>query len=471
MDALDKFISKKVGSNHYQYLALVLVSLINLFNGATVMLSSIVIPAIIEDFKLSIFQLGVLAFCYHIGMVTGSIFGAMLAKELGRAPIIKGALIAQIIGGFLCYYTTSFYLCSIFNVVYGMFGGVCITVLSIYINEIVAVDVRGRLTVLTTGSVTLGRLLGLLIAYMFTDLNKPGQWQLFFVMMSVMSMCFILFWVCLLLESLRYLWLQKKYGQFKLVLQKMVKINSFLSKSQSLTTEITEEEIEALALETESSSEQNQAKVSYKTLVDKKYLNFNIKIWLIWMGTFAAVNSQSVILPLKFGKEAKGVKEMALTVFGEVPAIIICSLLIDKVSYGRKKSIQAFTLLIIIFSSLCLGTDNNDIVTLLYMGCRMALKGTLLVLIPYTVESYPTNIRTMGMAVANALAALITCFVPFIAIPLFKWDPDSFNMLLSTLGLLSFIPSMLLKFDTTMQSLDKDFMAQEIPKRDELLID
>lgn len=470
MDALDKFISQKVGSNHYQYLALILVSLINLFNGAMVMLSSVVIPALIEDFKLSSLQLGMLALFYHIGMISGSLFGAMLAKEYGRAPIIKGALVSQIIGGFLCYFTTNLFLCSIFNIIYGVFGGVCITVLSIYINEIVPIEVRGRLTVVTSGSITLGRLLGLAVAYVFADLNKPGEWQLLFMLLSAFSLCFILFWVFLLLESLRYLWLQKKYDEFQAVLQQIIKINSFLSKTEPVNSAISSHEIQELILETDKSIEQQQPKVSYKILFDKKYLKFNIKIWCMWMGAFAALTCQSVILPLKFGKEAKGVKEIALTVFGEIPAIIFCCLFIDQVSIGRKTSLQIFTGMMIVLSVLCLPVDSDSIISFLFMCCRMSFKGTLLVLIPYTVESYPTNIRAMGMATANALGAFISCITPFLAITLFRWQPESVYVLFASLGLLAFAPAMLLKFDTTMQSLDKDHMTEELTNEDEILI-
>ena len=59
--------------------------------------------------------------------------------------------------------------------------------------------------------------------------------------------------------------------------------------------------------------------------------------------------------------------------------------------------------------------------------------------------------------------------MPFLAIFLFKFQEESAYVFFAVLGLLAFIPSMMLTFDTTMQSLDKDHISEEIINKDELL--
>jgi MFS family permease len=448
---------------------MVLVSTMNLVIGTSSMVATILIPTLIIEFKISKFELASITLLYHAGMIIGSFLGGIFAKKYGRAPVIKVSIISQTLLGFMYFFCRLVWLWATFNFVFGTIAGICMTILSIYVNEIVPVNVRGRLTVIMSGSITIGRLLGVLLVYVFVEFNEPGKWQKYYLLISSFCLIFVILWVSLLRESLLYLWQKGDFLSFRVELNEIIRINNMLAGKKNLIGIVADSEIDALIQKRSKVIDPTALTSNFRLLFQKNYIWFNLKLWLIWMGCFSSLSCQSFILPQWYGRDQIAVLDIGITVLGEIPAIFISCLVIDSVSFGRKTSLQLFTFAMTIFSLSSLFANDDGLLIILFMLSRMSFKGAILILIPYTIESYPTLMRTISTAAGNSIGSAVASVVPFLAIELFTLSRFSIFYLFSALSLMAFLASLFLNFDTARQSLDKNYF-EDSPSLDEKLI-
>lgn len=121
-----------------------------------------------------------------------------------------------------------------------------------------------------------------------------------------------------------------------------------------------------------------------------------------------------VSLPFVYGKQNKTFASYFLTIFGEIPTIIISMMMIDHPELGRKKSLLAFFtatgFMYLLFAIYPL--------TLFSALARFFMKGCFLMLYPCTTEGYGTLNRALGFGFTTAIGKIGCTVIPYIVIPL-----------------------------------------------------
>jgi putative MFS transporter len=125
--------------------------------------------------------------------------------------------------------------------------------------------------------------------------------------------------------------------------------------------------------------------------------------------TVEALHISGPKMPLR-----KGLFNYFLTVFGEIPSLILTMFMIDHPFFGRKNSLVALFMAAAIFHIVF----GLTALTIAGAMARFFMKGAFQVIYPLTTESYETRIRTKGFGFCSGFGSIGSVLMPFILIPL-----------------------------------------------------
>ena len=120
---------------------------------------------------------------------------------------------------------------------------------------------------------------------------------------------------------------------------------------------------------------------------------------------------------LKHNENSLG--KMLITILGELPAIILAYVLVERRGFGRKNTLSLAYTGSVSFFLMCCFADSRTLVALLFVA-RFFVKLTLAVLVPLTAEVFPTNIRTTGIGFVSGFGRLGPTIMPFLSIYLLR---------------------------------------------------
>ncbi|GFO02437.1 synaptic vesicle 2-related protein [Plakobranchus ocellatus] len=139
-------------------------------------------------------------------------------------------------------------------------------------------------------------------------------------------------------------------------------------------------------------------------------------------------------------------KDLIVTAFADLPGLLVAFVFLQ--FFGRKSSMAISNFL----AATCLLISNICMTRLYLTGflfvARAMIAGGYQVLFIYTTESYPTNIRAVGMGVTSAAAKLGSLITPFIAQVLSGYSASLTFSLYGVMALLATVVALVLPFDT-----------------------
>lgn len=451
MDPLDEFSQKHMQGTFYQRMVIGLLSLMNLAAGTFMIIVSVVLPSIGQDFALSEFQVAVITSAHQFGGIFGSLIGGSAASTYGRSPVIKIVLVLQALAAFFTACSNDFYSITVGSFMFGVFVGLCMNVVTTYAMEICPVDVRGRWAVFLNSFLTFGKITSALMAYLFLDYEVPKSWKNVMFMLSLGVLIICPFVLIVLKESTRFLFMKKRPTEFVKRFNKILLINQKFVKKNERIAQITEEDVLAVMRQVDTESQKSTYN-NYLSIFSDSNLHLTILLCLMWTCQSINIAGQLVIISYWF----KGTKNssMLLTVSGELLAICLSYFLIDRASFGRLKSLRGFSVMVTLLFSLSFFVENNLLLIGLFILTRMSIKGAFVMMIPFSAEVYPTSIRSIALGFILAVSSVMTALMPFILFPLYRWYNYSVFIFFALNGLVAFLCSLALKNDTTNKSLD-----------------
>jgi putative MFS transporter len=464
MDHLDRFTSERIKGRFYQYTAIVLLGIVNFANGGFTLMTTIILPGIENEYQLNNAEKSILLSIYQIGIIIGSILGGDFAKRHGRSISIKIFLTTHLTAGGLIYYCSNYGLALVLYTIYGLFNGFCLNVLSAYSAEIVPFETRGRWMIVINAFLSAGKIFGTVLAKLFFQKAVPGSWKNQIIYLTITALIFYPLVIVYLKESLRYLYVNKSFDQFKKVTNEIIKVNNVFAKSENKTEQVTKEEVEDLQHQTDIFNE-DQPAGTYTMLFSKQYAWINTLVWTMWGCLFIVIVGQTIILPYWFSKEETGLKSTVITMCGEIPAIFVGYWMIDKVTWGRKKLLISFTMLLVITFALTLYFEAEFYVMMMFLLARFSIKGAFVVLIPFTAEIYPTKLRSLGLGVGAAIGGLTTCLSSYLILWMVEWNKLSVLVFFCILSFVAFNCCYVLPYDTTGRSLENNYHQEEAQKK------
>jgi MFS family permease len=361
-------MEKKDENNRYMWVVFSLTMLGWLFNGLDQMIFAMVAPWIMQDWKLTTVELGLIGSLFLVGHASGSIVASVLADYFGRKPILWITTLIDAVFTSLAGFAKGLLSLGLLRMLAGLgTGGQWPVGLSI-LSENVPTERRGRLIGLMNSGYPLGFLLSIAVTgtiglYYRNDLGE-WAWKICFFVGAVPGLITVLFMVKYLRES--ELWLRSRASRKE-------NENKSFTLVELFTPKLIGNTITALVI-------QIAALMCYWGVA-------------IWSPTYLATERGLTV--------AKMTSFMALWVFGAWVGQVAGGFLNDR--FGRKPVLSFYFLGIALFSLLYGYITSPTILFWVSPITGFFVLGIFGPAMAYTTELFPTSARASGVGLATGL--------------------------------------------------------------------
>lgn len=394
-----------IGFGKFQLLVYFVGGIITAADALEMMLLSVLSPVLRCEWFLSEWQVALITTVVFLGMGISSPFIGLLGDKYGR----KGALliVTLCIGyfGFLATFSPSYGWMLLLRGLVGCgMGGS--TQGSSLLAEYLPSKYRAKL--MLTGQVFWAT--GVTVEILLASVVIPTlgwRWLMVFSSLPVLVAATLL--TCIP-ESTRYLVAAGRIGEATQILNRGAKLNN-----SSLP--------EGCLVQASSCQQQLGRPLD---LFSREYLRSTLQLWLLWFGTafayYGMVLVSSQVLTVSSAKvhvckcaflTRDDYKTMIFSTLGEFTCIPLNLIMVDTV--GRKWTGSVNLFLTGLFFCLMQLDVSRGLLTFFMFAVRGFSAATFSWVYLYSVEVYPTSIRTFGMGTASMWARVGAMVTPFIA--------------------------------------------------------
>jgi len=364
------------------------------FTAMNIMLISVALPKIVEEWSLDPYASGIILSSGFIGMFIGAIMSGYLSDVIGR----KKTLLVMFSGSAL--FTAINALApdpatlAVLRLLAGIGLGGTLPLPGVYLSEYVPANYRGRLVGLVETAWVWGVLGGILAGYFIIPYYG---WRTSFLI-SLIALALAPIIVLVVPESIRYLLERKNIPELKRVLKILGLPANNLKYIEIKYVKLT------------------LAK-AIKELFSIRYWNRTLLLWILWCSLIYTYYGVFLWLPTiyytKLGYKIVKTLEWTLVVtLAQIPGYYSAALMLDKV--GRKPILSVY-LLIAGVACLLLGTTRNlDLILLYSLVVSFFNLGAWSALYTYTPELYPTRIRGTGAGAASSVGRIAGILAPVV---------------------------------------------------------
>ncbi|KAL6561490.1 putative polyol transporter 4 [Orobanche minor] len=217
-DGLHQMERKKT-TRKYVFACSVFASLNSVLLGYDVGVMSGAVLFIQEDLKITEVQIEILIGILSVMSLLGSLVGGRTSDAIGRKWTMGLAAIVFQTGAAVMTFAPSFEVLMIGRILAGVGIGFGVMIAPIYIAEISPTVARGSLTSFPEIFINFGILLGYISNYAFSGLSPHISWRIMLAV-GILPSVFIAFALCVIPESPRWLVVQNRVDEARLVLQK-----------------------------------------------------------------------------------------------------------------------------------------------------------------------------------------------------------------------------------------------------------
>lgn len=445
----------KIGLGKYQYVSHTLISLTQFADGAEVVGLSILLPLLKHEWSISDDQQSLLGSVLFMGFFIGSIMGGYISDKYGRRTALLWAALIQFIVGVLSTQISNVTAFILIRGIFGLIIGFSIPLGPAFASELTPISYRGRALVAINSSFSIGSLYAVVVAAFCLDSLTSGNWRAMLIWCSLPALIVwfgTLKWVK---ESPRYLIAINKINEGVEVLNYMAQVNNPTGFRPISSEEI--EELKEWQRTFFTKSEENSTKAFFQP----KYRKVTLLLWTLWFTLNFSFYGMTFILPFILagletatgGQSTSGLAGMALTIFGEVPSLVIGLYIIEKKSFGRKGTIIYSSIITCVLFLLAFIGPLSTFIPLLSIG-RMLLKLNFAIMFPLCTELYPTTIRTAGVGFTAGLGRLGAALMPYVLIDMLDISMFFPIFVFSLCAAINAFAAIMLPYDTTGRHLD-----------------
>jgi putative MFS transporter len=467
--SFEQLTEDRIGFGRYQYTVLGLLGCIFMADGIEMASLNSILPILKTEWQIDADLQGLLGTMLFIGFFFGSLLSAFFTDRLGRKETLQYVSVIQFVLGVYSTTATNVYIFLFVRGTFGLLIGFIMPLIPTLCAEMIPGGIRGRATVVINCLFSVGQLISSVIAYFCLNSLSVGNWRLLLLISSfppVLVFFGSYFWFK---ESPRFVMLKGDIEQGIQILNYIGKINK-----GNMSHEFSSKDIKAFQnwRENSLSDHKPHAIDQFKLLFSPKYRVITISMWTIWFCiTFLFygilfilplfLNQRDILLDLH-DKTHGGIMILVITSVGEAISGIFAYVLIDTETFGRKRTL---TLFIGIAAISCFVTYFSHISSFYVLVVFLALartfaKANFSVIYPFIAEIYPTSLRLIGVGLASAVGRFASCIMPMIAIRLFYYDMFSPFILYFVIGVVGFVATLTVPFDTRGKHLDTELEEQ-----------
>ncbi|WP_188130967.1 MFS transporter [Paraburkholderia panacisoli] len=358
------------------------------------------IPVLMEAWRLSPPEVGVLITAGFVGQIIGAIMFGAAAERFGRVKTASIAIAIMAIVGIGCGFAQSYVVLCTLRFIQGIAIGGQIPVAATYINEIAVGKKRGKTFLLYELSFVIGLLV---TASLASWLVPRFGWRPLFFIGGVPLILSVAMWR-ILPESPR--WLVSR-GQYKAAENAMRVMTG--AKGYSHRERQPREEFFCT----------RNSKSGIGLLVSRVYRGRTIVVWVIWAVTGLVNYGVVSWLPTLYRKYyhlslSDSLYASLIASFFGLVACLLCALSVDVV--GRRNCfVVAFMTAAAALGSLWWHESTNIVfVVVCATVAYAALNTNALLVYLYTPEIYPTEVRALGTGVASSILRICAALGPVI---------------------------------------------------------
>ncbi len=384
--------------SRFHYGLLTISSLAYALTGMGVMLISILLTPIGEEWGLSDVTKGLLASAGYVGMFFGAIGCGFLADIVGRKKTLLFTLIISSIFTGLCAVAWDVLSMALLRFLAGIGLGGALPQPGVYVSEYTPAKYRGRFLGITETSWVYGVLLGLFCGWL---LLEPFGWRPVFLIAFVpLALVPLIAWF--IPESIRYL---EDKGRRRDAVE-------ILRKRGLASIKISDKQPRARVQEVYEGA--SSVKSALRELWSSSYWQRTAVLWILWGVLVYTYHGIFIWLPsiyvqLGFLEEIAIWFTLAVTLF-QIPGYYSATFLLDRL--GRKPVLVGYLALAGLGS--CLLGFATNMTSILVWSCVISFfnLGAWAGLYTYTPELYPTRIRGSGSGTAASLGRFAGIFAP-----------------------------------------------------------
>ena len=280
--------------------------------------------------------------------------------------------------------------------------------------EFLPVKNRGKVLVLVFLIQAIGNCTTAGLAWWLIPTFTQKGWRYLIIATAIPSFFTIVYRLVFFIESPRFLITKGKFAKARKTLSRMAwmngkNLNDFLPEEREFHC------IVSIDTKTEETCLQSFSK--FLVIFKRLYLRRTICLTIIYMVETVTYYASSLFLPAVLKK--LNVRSPYFTIFvgflGQIPGILLMSIIIEWKYVGRLNSLRFFTLLSIISFLLLAFLQTAVTIPVFTIFIYFSLIPIMPLLFTYMSECYPTNVRTFAVSFFNNTSAVMSMIFPFVS--------------------------------------------------------
>mmetsp|Transcript_50501 Transcript_50501/g.80425 ORF Transcript_50501/g.80425 Transcript_50501/m.80425 type:complete len:551 (-) Transcript_50501:286-1938(-) len=432
--SVDEAISS-IGTGWFQFKLILITGLFWATDAMEMMIITILQPVLIDIWQLDEISKGTIAISVYMGMLFGTFTLGTISDRIGRKLIVIIACIAYSLFSLISAFSINYTMLLITRFVVGFFIGGNAVAFTLFA-EFSPTKKRGRMLVVQQAFWCFGALFASTLGWICMDYLN---WRYFLMLSSIPIWCVSLFagWIP---ESPHYSMLRGQYEETKKTLKRVAISNGTAMPSGYLKSHIV----------------LNKKRGRLRDVFTKKYRRTSFLLYLMLVASVFSYFGLSFIAERIFIDDAGNqYEENVVAVLGEVPALIIGIIVIDRI--GRKTTLTAcFSIYACVCFLLCFESIRSIAsfgVSLVFIG-RMFISLAFMTEFIYFSEFYPTAIRATAIGGASSLDEVSKIAADYLAQDISNISQGM--AIFGCVGLVSLLCAYLLPVETLGRQLEED---------------
>ncbi|CAD8208345.1 unnamed protein product [Paramecium octaurelia] len=448
MNTLDQVIENSIKMGKFQNIVLCIISMIDFADGIEKTLIGTLQSILKNEWDLNDLDISLMTSLYFIGIVCGTLLCAFYADHIGRAKTLLYSSLLAFLLLLWHSFALSFEEIVILRFCFGVIFGTTIPLGHVVISEIVPAKIRGQIMTIVATVFIIGKIYCTGLQMVFLDDYKSGHWRMLLIVNSIpLFLCFVSSLIYLR-ESPRYYFTKQNYDQGFLELEHIGKVNN------GTAYQLTDEQKQGVLEQQQQINQEQEPIKTVKYLFSRQYINFTIRIWIVFMLTSIIETTLYYLMPFWLGDTQKGFMAQMYMMLAELMAGIVVYFIIDsKKTGGRSKLVMILSVMIFVASVVLIIMQDPFLVyglTIISFLLKVMFTAEMVIM----NENYTTQYRSMGVGMTQTVGKFMGVISPYFIYPMYSDDPYSPFYLYAGCMIVLAVLSATLPFDMTQVELD-----------------
>ncbi|XP_033635850.1 organic cation transporter protein-like isoform X2 [Asterias rubens] len=335
-----------------------------------------------------------------IGKMTGSLIFGQFADFAGRKKSFTLAILLMVAAGTGASFVTHFALFCFMQLLLGVSASGTFVVAIVIATEMVGKSQRANAGLIIEYFYTIGYMSMALIAWKLRD------WHTIELAISIPPIIFLAYYF-IVPESPRWLLSKGKTAEVEKIVRKAAKINK-VKIPESVFRDYSSQTGEKII------GKETKTVKTYTFFDLMRYPNMRKKTLVIY---FIWLSNNLVYYGLSFFSEDLGTDPyLAFFLAGavEIPAYIVCQLLLDRT--GRKWLICIFMTTggVSLLFAMAIPTDSTTLILVIAMIGKLCISGSYAIVYLFTIELFPTPVRNVGVGMGSFVSRIGSIASPYV---------------------------------------------------------